>query len=405
MKIVWFAPYDVLTLEPELKPARRLAGHSCSWIVNLSLALADIPGIDLQIVTESPLVKQHTVVEKNNITYHVLKSGIPFTNRGYPSYFKLDLYMHYAPNIRRIVSYVDTLKPDIVHAYGTENAYALAASKSTYPFIVSMQGILNHILEKSTRYSDKLKMTLERNLVKEATYFDCRTNLDEAFIRKWNPNAKVFTIHRAIHPAFFEVDWEIPTDYKLLFVGTVLERKGIETLISALENVAKIYPQIQVNVAGSIDAGYRSQLNQLEKSSGIAGKVHYLGHQTTSQIARLHAESRLLVFPSFMDNSPNGLAEAMVSGLPSIASRVGGIPSMVENGKTGILFEVGNAEKLAEGIIELLQDTEKSRRISNEAKEVARERHLPANVATKILQAYHQIINLKAPALHTVLPK
>ena len=82
----------------------------------------------------------------------------------------------------------------------------------------------------------------------------------------------------------------------------------------------------------------------------------------------------------------------MVSGLPVIASNVGGIPSMIENGATGLLVEPRNHRQLAEAVIALLHNEAERKRLASMAKEVAFERHLPSKVAEKTLSVYDDIV-------------
>ena len=93
--------------------------------------------------------------------------------------------------------------------------------------------------------------------------------------------------------------------------------------------------------------------------------------------------SALLIHPSHIDNSPNSVGEAMASGLPFVASNVGGISSMIEHAVNGILVEPRNHRQLAEAVISLLHNEAERGRLAKKAKEVAREQHLPSRVAEK----------------------
>jgi glycosyltransferase involved in cell wall biosynthesis len=151
-------------------------------------------------------------------------------------------------------------------------------------------------------------------------------------------------------------------------------------------------PSAKLLVVGEGRPDYLEGLKQHTKSAGIKANVEWLGFKTAHEIAALHAVSAILIHPSYLDNSPNSVAEAMASGLPIIASNVGGIPSMIENGVTGLLVEPRNPRQLAEAIIALLQNEAERKRLARRAKEVACERHLPSKVAEKTLSVYKDII-------------
>ena len=125
---------------------------------------------------------------------------------------------------------------------------------------------------------------------------------------------------------------------------------------------------------------------------GTGDHVEWLGSKTVEEIAALHGSSALLIHPSHVDNSPNSVAEAMVSGLSIVASNVGGIPSMIEHAVSGILVEPRNHRQLAEAVILLLHNEAERERLAKKAKEVAREQHLPPRVAEKTVSVYEDII-------------
>ena len=138
---------------------------------------------------------------------------------------------------------------------------------------------------------------------------------------------------------------------------------------------------------------YLKALKQRTISAGTANHIEWLGFKTADEIRALHSTSDVLIHPSHLDNSPNSVAEAMASGLPVVASNVGGIPSMIEHGVTGLLVEPRNHRQLAEAVISLLNDERERERLAKRARDVAFERHLPSKVARKTLSVYEDIIS------------
>jgi len=171
-----------------------------------------------------------------------------------------------------------------------------------------------------------------------------------------------------------------------------VQRKGIEEALRAMRIVGAACPSAKLLVVGEGRPDYLEGLKQQTKSTGIEANVEWLGFKTADEIAALHALSAILIHPTYLDNSPNSVAEAMASRLPVIASNVGGIPSMIENGVTGLLIEPGNDRQLAEAIIALLHNEAERKRLASRAKEVAFERHLPSQVAEKTMSIYDDII-------------
>ena len=99
------------------------------------------------------------------------------------------------------------------------------------------------------------------------------------------------------------------------------------------------------------------------------------------------------MLPSRNENSPNALAEAMIVGLPVLASDVGGIPDMIDDGVTGFLFPSEDEAALAEKLLLLIRNDELSVLMGARARQAARPRHRPEHVAELTVNAYREILN------------
>jgi glycosyltransferase involved in cell wall biosynthesis len=361
--------------------------------VNLSNALAERSDVELHLVTESSRVSSTQRVQKGPITFHVVKTGVPFLDRGFPFWLPLDLLSGFRGNSARLLKEIHAIGPDIVHAHGTEAAYALTAVKSRLPCLISIQGIMTEYFKSAPCLRYRIAGQYEQDTVRRARYFTCRTSFDTGFIRSVNPNGRIFTIHEAMNPVYFQTEWCVRDVDRLLYVGSLEARKGLDVLLEALKLVVQTKPRTMLTVIGG---GDQTPYRQLCERLQIDGNVLFLGFQSAEQIAKHHLENQLFVLPSGNENSPNTLAEAMVSGLPVIASAVGGIPSMVEHGQTGWLVPPRNPAELANAILQLLNDPEQRARLGEAARQRARDRHLPERVAAQTVEAYQEILELEA---------
>ena len=107
-----------------------------------------------------------------------------------------------------------------------------------------------------------------------------------------------------------------------------------------------------------------------------------------SELCRSH----VFAISSYIENSPNSLCEAMQVGLPCVASYAGGIPSLVEQRRTGLLFPVGDAPLLADSIMRIFRDDGLACRLGAAARAEASERHAPERVLSQLLDAYNNVI-------------
>jgi glycosyltransferase involved in cell wall biosynthesis len=134
----------------------------------------------------------------------------------------------------------------------------------------------------------------------------------------------------------------------VLFVGNLKPVKGIETLIRAFAAVAKTRPDAELVVAGAGPLGAR--LQALAERHGLGGSARFLGGRTPDAIAAWMNAASVLCLPSLSEGMPNVLLEAGASGLPVVASRVGGIPEVVHEGITGLLVAPSDPAALAGAI-------------------------------------------------------
>ena len=388
LKVAWLAPYPVQLLEPRLQLSRRVDSyHACSWIVALSQALSRMDGIELHLLTETQLVRHPQTVKLNNITFHVLKNGVPFTSRGFPPWLPLEALTGFQFNVRRFVRELREIRPDLVHAHGTETSFAPAAAASGCPCLVSIQGIVTEYYRTNPSFGFRIVRYSEQRVVRQARYFTCRTQFDSSFVHTYNPAAKIFMIHEAMNPAYFENQWLPSESHRVLYVGSAEKRKGLATLLEAIARVRQQIPDVTLDVIGGGE-----QLRPLCAQLQIESCVNFLGRLSAPEIACQHLQAQVFVLPSENENSPNALAEAMVSGMPVIASAVGGIPSMVNDGVTGLLVPPRDPGSLADRIVRLLKHPEERERLGRNARQVACERHHPERIAADTVAAYNEIL-------------
>jgi glycosyltransferase involved in cell wall biosynthesis len=135
-------------------------------------------------------------------------------------------------------------------------------------------------------------------------------------------------------------------------VANLRVEKGHEVLLDAAAIVCRTHPEVRFQLVG--EGPMREARVEQARALGIEGQVAFLGYR--EDVAEVLAESDLFVLPSRTEAFPNGLVEAMASGLPSIASNVGGIPELLQHGCNGLLVPPGDAAAVATAILTLLED-------------------------------------------------
>ena len=133
-----------------------------------------------------------------------------------------------------------------------------------------------------------------------------------------------------------------------------------------------------------------------ERTTGIRASnvgITLLGYIDVEQVRQELLDAEMYILPSIMDNSPNSLCEAQLVGTPVIASYVGGIPQMVENNKTGILYPYNEPYSLAFKILDLHNSPETLMDLSANEIEMSHRRHNPVLLAKRIQEIYSDVIN------------
>jgi glycosyltransferase involved in cell wall biosynthesis len=150
---------------------------------------------------------------------------------------------------------------------------------------------------------------------------------------------------------------------RVVFLGRIVHAKGVATLVRAAARCRT--PGMELLLVG--DGSQRRAVERLTRRLGIADRVHVTGFVAHEQVPALLRTADLLVLPSVYEELGTVLAEALHARLPVVASRVGGIPEIVEDGVTGLLVAPGDPDALARAIDTVLADSELSARLAANA--------------------------------------
>jgi len=157
----------------------------------------------------------------------------------------------------------------------------------------------------------------------------------------------------------------------VLTVANLRKEKAHEVLLAAAARLAPRHPQLKFLIAG--DGPRYAELRALAQRLDLEHQVRFLGH--TEDVPSLLAQADLFVLPSRSEAFPNGAIEAMAAGLPVIASRVGGLLDLVEDGRTGLLVPPDDAPALAAAIESMVLSPARGAAIGAAAREEVAQRY------------------------------
>lgn len=307
-----------------------------------------------------------------------------FEDLAHPEYYDDDI----ESAINNILKKVE---PDLVHIFGSEFPHAYATAKmfnNPQRTVISMQGICAQIakdymalLPKKVISSvtfrdfvrkDSIKQQQRKfylRAVNEAAAVGCtnniigRTKFDRDAVLAIKDDVRYFKVNETMRSSFYDGRWAVEyADRHSIFLGQGdYPIKGMHFLLEACSQLKTKYPDLKIKIAGNsiINAGsfkdklktpaYGKYLRKLIKDGDLEDNITVLGNLTETQMKEEYLSSALYVCASYVENSPNTLAEAMLLGVPIVCSTAGGILDMISEDEAYI-FERGDSKQLAECI-------------------------------------------------------
>lgn len=202
---------------------------------------------------------------------------------------------------------------------------------------------------------------------------------------------RAWRIANPIASSFFDVRRD-PRPGRVFCCSRLRPLKNLDGLVAAFAEVVRRRPEAELRIAGGGDEAYRAACEEKAAALGLKDKVRFLGNLGVAQIQEELAAAACLVLPSLQENAPLSVAEAMAAGVPVVASKVGGVPEMVEEGVTGLLVEPRDGGALARALLAVLSDGARAAAMGERARALAGERYRPSAVAAQTLRAYREVL-------------
>jgi glycosyltransferase involved in cell wall biosynthesis len=177
----------------------------------------------------------------------------------------------------------------------------------------------------------------------------------------------------------------------VLYSGRFIALKGINILVKAMRRVINETKDVHFAFAGP-EANMK-WVRMFEKEEIPSECYSFLGYIPHNEMPEIYSASKIFVLPSFIESFPFSVLEAMSSGVAVIASNVGGVPEMIEDGVDGLLVPPGNPEILAKKILFLLNNESESKRIAKKARERILEEFTSEIMCNKTEKIYERILN------------
>lgn len=204
------------------------------------------------------------------------------------------------------------------------------------------------------------------------------------------PEAEVRTIpNLSPNPACTSVvKAENDTASSVLFLGRLEKEKGFHDLLLAVARIRDRVPGFRLVCGGT---GNASEVKRWIESAGVGDLVELRGWVSGVAKQACFERAAMLVLPSYIENFPMVIIEAMAAGLPVVATAVGGVPDVIEHGKEGLLVQPGDVGRLADAIASLLLDRELRGRMARAARHKYENRYSPGCVVPQLESVYREL--------------
>ena len=337
---------------------------------------------------------------------------------------------------KRLGEIICDFKPQVLHIFGTEYGHSLAAAKAfgkPEHTLVGLQGVISECakeymadlpdkVQSEVSFRDWLKKDSikqqqekfflrgerEKEVLKLCGNVTGRTRFDKAAAKTINPAAKYFFMNETMRGEFYEGCWspEKCKKHSIFFSQADYPLKGFHYLLQALHMVKKKYPDVTVRIAGNSLVNYKTlkdkikisaygkYLRKFVKELNMEDKITFLGKLSAEEMKAQYLQCHTFVCASSLENSPNSVGEAMLLGTPVVASYTGGIPSMLDHEKEGLLFEKGNVRALAEAIMKIWEEEKSVEEMCRNARVRARKTHHGDTNYQALMRIYNEITNV-----------
>ncbi len=388
LTVAWFSFFPVERLPDVPEMVQRLPRvHPATWQRVLLGELEEVRDLRLHVLILRKQFPQNFSFERNGVTFHLIKT--PGGWRA-PSLFWVDTI-----KIRRVLK---RIQPDVVHAWGTENGAALVASRLPYPSLVTMQGIFNWLAERVplNRYQ-RLVTVLERYSLARTAVATVESSFAVEYLRKRFPRLEVRQVEHAPGAIFHEVRREPQLDpVRFVFISCFNYVKGEDLLLKALDGLCGRIA-FELVVIGK-PSGPEYEALRAALSPELWRRVSFRDELSSEEVAAELAKATMMVYPTRADTSPNVVKEAVVAGVPVIASAVGGLVDYVVPEKNGLLFPPESVAKCKEAIEAACQHPLFSRGlVDRDCLARTRQYLSPRKMAERFLGIYRELAIARAP--------
>ena len=392
------------------------------WLVNASSALSEQDNVKLSIAFPKGGIEAVQILEGEKVRFYAFPtvSEKQVANSEYILHFNKIL---------------EEVNPDIVHIFGTEYPHTLSMvnvcknkNKNT---VISIQGLVSvyaqhymaclpYNIQKEYTFRDFIKQdnliqqrdkfsilgNLEIQALKKVGHVIGRTTWDKACTLQINPTLKYYHCNETLREEFYKHSWDINKckNHTIFVSQGSYPIKGLHFILEAMPLILKKYPVAKLFIGGTDItksntlkeklkvSSYGKYIKKLIKKNNLQDKVIFTGILNEKQMCEKYLESNVFVCPSSIENSPNSLGEAMILGVPCVASDVGGVSDLLMHKVEGFIYQGDAPYMLAHYVCEIFSNKTLALELSEKSRSHALKTHDKVKNTIDLINIYKKLI-------------
>lgn len=419
MNILWLAnvalPEASLLLHEKATPFG-------GWFVSAAAALAEQDGIELSIAFPKNGLNDISVLNGTRIKFYLFP---PVDEKELSANTK-DTYL---------TKILDEAMPDIVHIFGTEYVHTLAMVNACYEqninVVISIQGLVSiyakHFMAglppnvqnqftlrnflKQDNLSQQQNKFLTRGVfeieaLQKVSHIIGRTTWDRACTSQINPNAQYHFCNETLRDEFYKHTWDINQceRHSIFLSQASYPIKGLHFMLEAMLIILRQFPDTMLYIGGHNitkaddlkdklkTTSYGKYIKELIERDNLQNNVVFTGILDEKKMCEQYLKSHVFVLPSSIENSPNSLGEAMILGVPCVASDVGGVADLLRHKDEGFVYQTDATYMLAHYVGEIFASDELALDLSKKARAHAMSTHDREHNTYTLIAIYEDIL-------------
>lgn len=391
------------------------------WLINASKDLSIQTEINLSIAFPKEGIDNYIELKGERINYYPFK----------PVKLQDDEIIKDSVIFKQLINVV---KPDVVHIFGTEFPHSLSmincTNKLNIHSVISIQGLVSiyskhyyaslparivygatirNILRRDSIYNQMLSFKsrgkFEVETILKSKHIIGRTTWDFSCTSQINPNSTYHFCNETLREEFYKHQWSIEQcePHSIFLSQGHYPIKGLHYVLEAMPLILEKYPDTKLYVGGmniTRDDNLKSKISmsyygkyikKLIKDNNLENRVFFTGPLDEKAMCKRYLDSHVFVSPASIENSPNSLGEAMLLGVPSISSNVGGVTDMMKDKEEGFIYQADAPYMMAYYVTRIFSDNELAIQFSKNARAHAQRTHDRNTNTKRLLEIYNNI--------------